>query len=436
MTPTAATFLGVFGWAVISMGLVLLGLALLKDRSRGRRRCPRCWYDMGGVPGLTCPECGRPAKAERRLFRTRRRWRRAAVAIVVVLAGWATTAIPELRQGWERLVPTTALVLIADPAPRSAGLGLPVAAGATVPAPLAFAQGGQRLTPPAPANLTARERLTNEAWTRIVSGDAWQWQSQHFISRVLREAKVRPDQLATIPAAWPLHEPLHLKLAIPTVLSDRDFSIDARSPGSEWCTPVRTGVMDEGGRRTGPARSEAVEIRLRHGAVTLWTATLHPPLRIRGTVDTFLDRITDGDAAVQAALRPRLFKNDRGNWVVEYQERDTSDLWAGIDFGVEFRAEVLVAGRPIGRTVGMVVWGRSDWPGPTESLIVFDEGGREALKLAIETSETPVVLRITGAPDRAGLSYMNHPFNKPRPACWAGAFDIQVNPADRPPSAG
>lgn len=431
MTPTAATFLGVFGWAVISMGAVLLGLALFKDRSRGRRRCPRCWYDMGGVPGLTCPECGRPAKAERRLFRTRRRWRRAAVAIVVVLAGWGTTAIPELRHGWERLIPTTVLVLISDPLPRSTAAALPVVVGAPAAPTLAPRRG-----PTTPANLSASERLTNEAWTRIVSGNAWAWQSQHFISRVLREAKVGPDQFASIPAAWPLNEPLHLKLAIPTVLSDRDFSIDARSPGSGWCIPVRTGVPDEGGRRTGPARSGAVEIRLRHRAVTLWTATLHPPLRVRGTIDTFLDRITDADAAVQAALRPRLFRNDRGNWVVEYQERDTSDLWAGIDYGVEFRAEVLVAGRPIGRTVGMVVWGRSDWPGPTESLIVFDEGGREALERATEASETPVVLRITGAPDRAGLSYMNHPFNKPRPACWAGAFDIRVNPADRPPSAG
>lgn len=89
--------LTILGWCVVSIGAVLLAAALFKDRSRGRRRCPRCWYDMGGVPSLTCPECGRDAKVERRLFRTRRRWRRAVIAALVVLAGWAATAIPKLR---------------------------------------------------------------------------------------------------------------------------------------------------------------------------------------------------------------------------------------------------------------------------------------------------------------------------------------------------
>ena len=28
--------------------------ALFADRSRNRRRCPRCWYDMAYTPGMTC----------------------------------------------------------------------------------------------------------------------------------------------------------------------------------------------------------------------------------------------------------------------------------------------------------------------------------------------------------------------------------------------
>jgi hypothetical protein len=50
-----------FGWTLAAAGMVLLAWALFWDRSRGRRRCPKCWYNMEGVPGLRCPECGREA---------------------------------------------------------------------------------------------------------------------------------------------------------------------------------------------------------------------------------------------------------------------------------------------------------------------------------------------------------------------------------------
>ena len=40
-------------------GAPLLVWAMFGDRARGRRRCPRCWYDMSGATLLKCPECGR-----------------------------------------------------------------------------------------------------------------------------------------------------------------------------------------------------------------------------------------------------------------------------------------------------------------------------------------------------------------------------------------
>lgn len=52
-------------WLVMGGGVVLLGRALLWDRARGRRRCPKCWYDMSGVDSLRCPECGREAMSVR-----------------------------------------------------------------------------------------------------------------------------------------------------------------------------------------------------------------------------------------------------------------------------------------------------------------------------------------------------------------------------------
>lgn len=94
-----------------ALALPLLWWALLRDRSRGRRRCPGCWYDMAGVPGLQCPECGRVAAAEREFHRTRRRWRAAWMAVFLLAsaagaAGWHV----HRAGGWSRVVPTWALM--------------------------------------------------------------------------------------------------------------------------------------------------------------------------------------------------------------------------------------------------------------------------------------------------------------------------------------
>ena len=68
-------------------GLVAAAWAIFADRSRGRRRCPRCWYDMSRTEGRRCPECGREARREKRLFRTRRRWKVVfAAGLVLMLA--------------------------------------------------------------------------------------------------------------------------------------------------------------------------------------------------------------------------------------------------------------------------------------------------------------------------------------------------------------
>jgi hypothetical protein len=71
----------------VSAGLavVLLYVGLFQDRSRGRPRCPKCWYNMTGAPSLVCPECGHNARSPKRFYRTRRR-RWAIVAAVLVAA--------------------------------------------------------------------------------------------------------------------------------------------------------------------------------------------------------------------------------------------------------------------------------------------------------------------------------------------------------------
>jgi hypothetical protein len=60
--------------------------ALLRDPGRGQPRCPGCWYLMIGLPPQRCPECGRQFESERELYRVRRRWKPAIVALLLAVA--------------------------------------------------------------------------------------------------------------------------------------------------------------------------------------------------------------------------------------------------------------------------------------------------------------------------------------------------------------
>jgi hypothetical protein len=67
-------------------GLLLVYRGLWGDRSKGRTRCPKCWYDMrGSLPRLECPECGHNARQERRLSKHHRRWGRIVIGAVLLL---------------------------------------------------------------------------------------------------------------------------------------------------------------------------------------------------------------------------------------------------------------------------------------------------------------------------------------------------------------
>src|SRR5262250_1829377 len=91
-------------------GLLLTAWSLLHDRSRGRRRCPRCWYDMSAVPGLKCPECGKAIRSERSLLRTRRHWRPMLPGILLLFLAGASAMAPAVISGrWVELAPPWAL---------------------------------------------------------------------------------------------------------------------------------------------------------------------------------------------------------------------------------------------------------------------------------------------------------------------------------------
>jgi len=84
--------------------------ALFADRSRGERRCPRCWHLMDAAVGLRCSECGLQVKHERALFATRRRWRLAALALAALVAGTVYLRFTIANDGWWTLLPNRALL--------------------------------------------------------------------------------------------------------------------------------------------------------------------------------------------------------------------------------------------------------------------------------------------------------------------------------------
>lgn len=100
------TWMWFAGGCLIVAGMSMVIWSLRGDRSRGRRRCPKCWYVMQGLPGMRCPECGREAKREHELLRPRRRWRFAALGMAVLLAAPSYFAYRQFHErGWYWLLP-------------------------------------------------------------------------------------------------------------------------------------------------------------------------------------------------------------------------------------------------------------------------------------------------------------------------------------------
>lgn len=71
------------------LGLVLLAWGWRGAPARGRPRCPKCWYDLTGLPEPRCPECGHRVTRDRDLYRTRRRRGLIVLGTVLMLAGGA-----------------------------------------------------------------------------------------------------------------------------------------------------------------------------------------------------------------------------------------------------------------------------------------------------------------------------------------------------------
>ncbi len=108
------------------LAIALLLYTIWTGRSRGRARCPRCWYDLSALDTETlpqpCSECGRIITHTRQLHRLRwRRWTLAPVGLLA-LAGAYLAVLPAARAGgWMSLPPNWALRAWVNVAPQDVG---------------------------------------------------------------------------------------------------------------------------------------------------------------------------------------------------------------------------------------------------------------------------------------------------------------------------
>ena len=105
---------GAFGGIVVCTAIAAKSIA--GDPPRGRRRCPRCWHELGpavdAASSLQCAECGHIAGAEHEVVRTRRNPARAVLATLGVVAIALATRARMLDRGPWSMAPTALLIAV------------------------------------------------------------------------------------------------------------------------------------------------------------------------------------------------------------------------------------------------------------------------------------------------------------------------------------
>lgn len=425
MSPANFDWLYFIGGAVLGLAAAILGLrALFRDRPRGRRRCPGCWYDMSGVPGLRCPECGREARGERRLLRTRRRWKQAGLAALLGAIACGVAAVPRYQKGgWVGLVPSSVLVYIA---PLNTTPAWTAGAGATgAGASIIRSSGGVVIVQApgfVPPPMSRSQQLNTEVWARLHNGDLAQWQSQVFLRRVLTS---QPQDLAEklqLPAKWAVGEPIPARFNPPAV---ERLEVIVSDPGqvpssgpAAWFRP-----------RTSSAESIRLELGLRRAGKRVYHESRDIPIRIEGTRETLLDRLSsDKDTAlVKEALDPHL-ASFRGTPVLITYDRSDRPVWMRIDFSIHYTFELREGPTLLGRGHGHTEWNTMVWKAWDEAQVEWQPGGKEAFTRA----DAHLSITVRGEPAEAIRSYIAWPFDKPRAACWTGEFSVDLDRREHP----
>lgn len=396
-------------------GLAIATWALFWDRSRGRKRCPKCWYSMEGVPEsqregkklVVCPECGKGISDPRRLLRTRRRPWWGATAGLLLAAAYVSGKVPAWRAGgWTELVPTTALALLA-----------PTDKGSQSTAGLAAWYRLRRPSPlPAP---TISEQLAVAAWNRVFAGQMPRWQSQYFISRFLHDAHESVVTCVTVPDRWPIGEPIPVEVSPPSWLlwGEGRLSLaggDDVARGGGGYVPLVPAVPK------GPL-GLTVEARVSSGV--LYSRDVEVPIEIVPDPLVLVSPVDSQEASarVREALRLRIVYS-LGRPMILAENRANEPRWNALNFRLGYRIEIVSDGRILATSTGMAGVAPLEWENWCALTIDWNPGG-EAI---VSSHPEAVRLVVTGDPMVLLRRYEDWAFHGPPPAIWTGRFETVV----------
>jgi hypothetical protein len=338
--------------------------ALFSDRSRGARRCPKCWHvtDMGNAadPNLRCQECGHLASHERELLGTRRKWMLAALCVIGLCAETVWVRAIAAESGWWSLLPDRALLPLTvwlgdgpDARAIRASLRDRLVCGRVDPADVVRLFTLAREGDPDARPGSARWRERYLPWVQALHGPGfWNAYAGH---EAVRDAatSVPPDITASLPSRWwsgtPLPVTLNVEDGLPDDMAMRIELVDVEGVGLD--AAARAPVRGQRWRRQGaggfgselpvligaPAEGEHLgELRLRWTAVetdgkrrSLATGEVRVPLPVH--VDPTLAPLVPRDDpessdAIRAAFEPGLLRRrhgDRPRFAFSYRPGET-----------------------------------------------------------------------------------------------------------------
>ncbi len=312
-------------------GAVVCAWALFADPPGRKRRCPKCWHDMAGVPGRVCPECGHDARFEANLHRWHRRYRWLALGVLLVGAAWVAWVVPAVRRGgWIAAVPSPVLLAVPEGGPRA----------------LSMAANGELLQRAAAGLLSAGQlqamvdRLapqllrTRSVWptgTPIRYEAATVWGSGRLGTVSLR-AIGGPDATPPLPE-WPRPE-----LTSEQVWTDHLWTLPAKEAGKHElkCEVVvaRPRVGKDGGPVSGPPSE-------------VWRGTVRRTILVAGSAGEVMTARGGAnlDEFVRERLRPRLVRLPASGTYVISTDRPRGEWVDGVTLAL--RIEVMREGRVV-----------------------------------------------------------------------------------------
>ncbi len=387
------------GVALLLIGALGVAVGLGADwyrcERRGRtRRCPRCWYDMEAIPGLTCPECGRTAKSPRHLLRVRRDWLRAIPGAAMLCGGIGLFAWPTISGvDWSKRMPSFLLVkLVDDPALR----------------------GG---VPPPGRSVTAmmdrsRQQMVDEVWRRYQHGALTLGQRREFVQKPFQQH--RPLVSLRTRARWPEGVPMQLIMndtgllwaphrlrLVPRFEGARPVVLDWPDPrgwASPWTSPP---VWWETVGAPPAGTTEIVfDVSIEESSDVVWTGVARVSVAVSGSSDDVVSPASDEDLGIHLGdliaktLRLVDYRGEIGFALPDRASSPHTRFSLGIE--LVYKGEVVATGK-ISRDVTPIP--RPRVVSDSMSWIQLD-GDADAIRAALDHPDESL-LRFTGNNDGA-----------------------------------